>query len=84
MYLNTLETDSGWKKEEFRWIRKKFYSFLLRDGFLWRPPKDVDGVLLRIVRDENTKNKILQESHNVDAVGRQGVKGIYDGITGLY
>ena len=83
-YLKRLERDPSWSKEEFERIRRKSYSFLLKDGLLWRRPKIVDGVPLRIVGDENTKRKILQESHDAEAAGHRGVQGTYDRIRGLY
>jgi hypothetical protein len=68
-YLSTLEKDLGWTREEFEKIRRKSYSFLSKEGFLWRWPKILDGVLLRVVRDDNTKSKILKESHDAEAAG---------------
>ena len=68
-YLKTLERDPSWTREEFEKIRKKSYSFLLKDSFLWRRPKVMDGIPLRIVEDENTKKKVLQESHDAEAAG---------------
>ena len=83
-YLSTLEKDLGWTREEFEKIRRKSYSFLLKEGFLWRRPKILDGVPLRVVGDDNTKNKILKESHDAEAAGHRGVQGTYDRIRGLY
>jgi hypothetical protein len=49
-----------------------------------RRPKVVDGIPSRIVGDENTKKKVVQESHDAEAAGHQGVQGTYDRIRELY
>jgi hypothetical protein len=63
-YLKKLEKNPSWTEEEFEMIRRKSSSFLLKNGFLWPWPKVMDGILLRIVGDTNTRKKILQESHD--------------------
>jgi hypothetical protein len=51
-YLKTLKKDPSWTREEFEKIRRNSYSFFLKDDFLWRRPKVVDGIPLRIVGDK--------------------------------
>jgi hypothetical protein len=65
-YLKTLEKDLGWTKKELERIRRKYSSFLLKDCFFWQRTKVVDEVSLKIV-EENSKKKILQESHDAKA-----------------
>jgi hypothetical protein len=83
-YLSTLERDPNWTSEEFARVRRKSYGFQLKEGFLWRLPKILDGVPLRVVGDDNTKKKILEELHDAEAAGHRGVQGTYDRIRGLY
>jgi hypothetical protein len=79
-YLSTLENDLDWRREEFDRIRRKSYGFLLKEGFLWRWPKILDGVPLRVVGDDNTKKKILKESQDAEVARHRGVQGTYDRI----
>lgn len=83
-YLSTLEKNPEWNREDFAKIRKKAYGFLLQDGYLWRRPKRPNQIPLRVVGDEDTKIKILQECHDMEVAGHRGVQATYDRIRSLY
>ncbi|KAL3680995.1 hypothetical protein R1sor_023951 [Riccia sorocarpa] len=62
-YLKTLSKQEGWTDEEYRKVRKKAYSYMLEDGYLWKWPKRRTGVPLRVVCDIETQLKLITEFH---------------------
>ena len=84
IYLSTLKRQDGWLDKTFKDIRHQSYSYLLRDGFLWKRPKRNDGMPLRVVGDVATKNQVLKEFHDTLWAGHRGVWATYHKIKERY
>lgn len=84
LYLSTLKRQEGWMDKTFKDIRHQSYSYLLRDGFLWKRPKRKDGVPLRVIDDAETKNQILKEFHDTSWAGHRGIWATYNKIKERY
>ncbi|KAL3694970.1 hypothetical protein R1sor_008621 [Riccia sorocarpa] len=76
-YLSSLEKREDWSDAEFKKIRQKAYGFLLREGYLWKRPKQRDGEFLHVVDDEDTKLELLKECHEALWAGHRGVWATY-------
>ena len=48
-YLSTLSRPEGWSDQEFKRFQKKAYGFFLKDGHLWKHPKQRRGAPQRVV-----------------------------------
>ena len=72
-YLSTLERHKDWTDYEFKGIRRKAYGYFLRDGFLWKHPKQRGGVPQRVVCGVETQQKIIKEFHESWWAGHRGV-----------
>ncbi|KAL3686292.1 hypothetical protein R1sor_008866 [Riccia sorocarpa] len=83
-YLSTLERRGDWNEAEFKKIRQKAYGFLLRDGYLWKRPKRMDGDFLRVVDDEDTKLELLKEFHETLWARHRGVWATYTKLNERY
>ncbi|KAL3681576.1 hypothetical protein R1sor_024532 [Riccia sorocarpa] len=79
LYLSSLE-----RHVEFKEIRRKAYGYLLRNGFLWKRPRRRDGMVVRVVDDEETKKKLLEEFHDTLWAGHRGVWATYMKIKERY
>ncbi|CAM6094421.1 unnamed protein product [Calypogeia fissa] len=83
-YLETLEKDEAWDREEFSRIWKKAYKFALKEGYLWRRPKKAGEAILWVVGTEEEKQRKLSESHDAETAGHHGVQATYEKARGLY
>ena len=84
IYLSSMKRQEGWSDKVFKGIRHQSYNYILRDSFLWKRPKRKDGVPLRVVDDEETKNRILKEFHDTLWAGHRGVWATYHKIKERY
>ncbi|KAL2622718.1 hypothetical protein R1flu_002923 [Riccia fluitans] len=84
LYLSTLEKPDGCNDVEFKKICQGAYFFLLREGYLWKRPKQKDGEFLRVVDDQDTKLHLLQEFHDTLWAGHRGVWAIYTKLKERY
>ncbi|KAL3697011.1 hypothetical protein R1sor_011087 [Riccia sorocarpa] len=83
-YLETLSKQEGWTDEEYRKVRKKAYSYMLEDGFLWKRPKRGTGVPLRVVCDRETQLKLITEFHESLWAGHRGIWATYSKLKERY
>ncbi|KAL3702497.1 hypothetical protein R1sor_020519 [Riccia sorocarpa] len=84
LYLSSLERREQWSDAEFRGIRQKAYKFLLQDGYLWKRPVRIDGMLLRVVDDQEMKLQLLKEFHESLWAGHRGVWATYTKLKERY
>ena len=59
-YLSTLTKQDGWSEQEFKRIRRKAYAYFLRDGYLWKHPKQKDATPQRVICKKETQMKLMQ------------------------
>ncbi|KAL3687049.1 hypothetical protein R1sor_013358 [Riccia sorocarpa] len=83
-YLATLSKQEGWTDEEYRKVRKKAYSYMLEDGYLWKRPKRGTGVPLRVVCDKETQLKLMAEFHESLWAGHRGIWATYSKLKERY
>ncbi|KAL2624276.1 hypothetical protein R1flu_008521 [Riccia fluitans] len=83
-YLSRLERMEGWSEKQFKDIRNQAYKYLLKDGYLWKRPKRSDEFPLRVVDDQVTKEKILQEFHDTLWARHRGIWATYMKIKERY
>jgi len=83
-YLSMLKVPTDWTEKFSKEIRHKAYGYLLEDGFLWKRPKRKDGVPLRVVDDQPTKRRIMEEFHDTLWAGHRGVWATYMKIKERY
>jgi Integrase zinc binding domain len=84
MYLSTLKKHDDWLEKTFKDIRHQSYEYLLKEGYLWKRPKQRDGAPLRVVDDGVSKQAILKEFHDSLWVGHRGVWATYTKIKERY
>ncbi|KAL3698204.1 hypothetical protein R1sor_012280 [Riccia sorocarpa] len=72
-YLATLRRLDGWTDADFKRIKKKAYDYMVRDGYLWRRHKHVDGVPRRVVCDRETQVRLMKEFHESLWAGHRGI-----------
>ena len=61
--LSTLTKQEGWSEQEFKRIRRKAYGYFLRDGYLWKHPKQMGAMPQRVICNKETQAKLMQEFH---------------------
>ncbi|KAL3696508.1 hypothetical protein R1sor_010584 [Riccia sorocarpa] len=83
-YLATLSKQEGWTDEEYRKVRKKAYSYMLEDGYLWKRPKRGTGVPLRVVCGKETQLKLMAEFHESLWAGHRGIWATYSKLNERY
>ncbi|KAL3687990.1 hypothetical protein R1sor_014299 [Riccia sorocarpa] len=74
----------GWSEKHFKNIRHQAYKYLLKDGYIWKRPKRSDEVPLRVVDDQETKEKVLKEFHDTLWAGHRGIWATYMKIKERY
>ena len=84
IYLSTMKRQDDWMDKTFKDIRHQSYSYLLKDGFLWKRPKRSDMDPLRVVGDLDTKSKVLKEFHDTLWAGHRGIWATYTKIKERY
>ena len=72
-YLSTLTKQEGWSEQEFKRIRRKAYGYFLRDGYLWKHPKQMGAMPQRVICNKETQAKLMQEFHESLWAGHRGV-----------
>ncbi|MCO5600924.1 hypothetical protein L7F22_055041 [Adiantum nelumboides] len=74
----------GWTKQEFKRIRKKAYGYFLRDGYLWKHPKQKDATPQRVICTKETQKKLMQEFHESLWAGHRGVWATFSKLEEKY
>ena len=83
-YLSTLNRPDGWSDQEYRRIQKKAYGYFLKDGHLWKHPKQRRGAPERVICDKETQQKIIKEFHENLWAGHRGVWATFTKIKERY
>ena len=83
-YLSTLERQEGWTDHEFKRIRRKAYGYFLREGFLWKHPKQRGGVPQRVVCGLEVQQKIIKEFHESWWAGHRGIWATFSKVKERY
>ena len=83
-YLSTLTRQEDWSNAEFRKIRKKAYGYFLRDGHLWKRPKQPKGIPQRVVCDKVTQQHVLKEFHESLWAGHRGIWATFAKVKDRY
>lgn len=72
-YLSTLKKQESWTDQEFKRIRRKAYGYFIRDGVLWKHPKQKGGVPQRVVCGIGRQQNIIKEFHESWWAGHRGI-----------
>ena len=59
-------TNDKEKRAEIRSKKRQVRKFFLNNGLIWREPKRLDGIPLRVIRTKEQQNRIMYEFHEFD------------------
>ena len=62
-YLSTLARQDNLFDVDFKRIRRKAYGYFLKDGYLWKHPKQKSAMPQRVICDKETQQKLIKEFH---------------------
>ena len=83
-YLSTLRRSDEWSDQEYKRIRKKAYGYFLKDGHLWKHPKQRRGAPQRVVCGKELQQNIVKEFHESLWAGHRGVWATFTKIKERY
>ena len=83
-YLSTLTKQDGWSEQEFKRIRRKAYGYFLRDGYLWKHPKQKGATPQRVICKKETQMKLMQEFHESLWARHRGVWATFSKLKEKY